>query len=105
MDDVAAVAAPVARDDPDQRRRHRAALSERRAEAPRQNSCARPTKAKVAKTKRARAQGRCAASVSSARTTPAPAATAAGTRKTRLAVLQLTRRQASSGPIPVKRTS
>jgi hypothetical protein len=42
--------------------------------------------------------------VSSASATAALVATSAGARKVRLAEAQLTRRQASSGPIPVKRT-
>ena len=59
----------------------------------------------VAKTKRASAQGSPPASVASASTNPTPSAATVGTRKTRFADAQLTRRQASSGPIPVKRTS
>ena len=54
--------------------------------------------------KRAKAQGRDGASLNSARPSAVAAATNEGARKTRLAEAQLTRRQASSGPIPVKST-
>ena len=55
--------------------------------------------------KRASAHGLCAASVKAQRTTRVSTAIASGMRKTRLAEDQVTRRQASSGPIPVKSTS
>ena len=56
--------------------------------------------------KSASAQGLWAASVKAQSTTRVTsAATTRGMRKTRLAEVQVTRRQASSGPIPVKRTS
>ena len=69
-----------------------------------QNSCSNPARAKAAKTKSAYAQGRWAASVVRTSTIATAAAKIAGLRKTLRAEAQLTRRQASSGPIPVKST-
>ena len=62
-------------------------------------------RAKAAKAKSASAQKLSAASVKTTRIKVTIAATISGTRKTRFADSQLTRRQASSGPIPVKTTS
>ena len=105
MDDVAAVAAAVAGDDRPSALRQPPPLSARWAAAPRQNSAASAARAKNANANRTSAGGWSSASVNAATATVATTATASGARTSLHSDPALTRRQASSGPIPVNRTS